>query len=60
MPAAASLRPYAPEVLLHLLQQHRTHMHTHAAALFADIAGFTAMTECKRAMVGLPSASKLA
>ena len=44
MPAAASLRPYVPEVLLHLLQHKRTRLRTHAAALFADISGFTAMT----------------
>ena len=42
---SATLQPYVPDLLIHLLQRQRKHMHTHAAALFADVSGFTAMTE---------------
>ena len=42
---SVTLQPYVPDLLIHLLQRQRKHMHTHAAALFADVSGFTAMTE---------------
>ena len=41
----SQLRPYVPDVLIDMLGRARTHRRTHAAALFADISGFTAMTE---------------
>jgi len=41
----AALRAYLPRCLLRLIQQQRPRLRSHAAALFVDISGFTAMTE---------------
>lgn len=43
--AADALQAYLPRCLLRLIQQQRTRLRSHAAALFVDISGFTAMTE---------------